>query len=55
MLKYYRFIYFCEVRLSLFKENCFIWFNESSLKMMKISLYFILKTVFFLKMFEFLS
>ena len=31
------------------KKNCFLCFNESSLKMMKNSFYFILKTRFVLK------
>ena len=37
------------------KKNCFINFNESSLKMMKNAFYLILKALFVLKMFEFFS
>ena len=36
-------------KLSPSKQICFISFNESSLKMMKNVFYFILKTVFILK------
>ena len=34
---------------------CFIYFNESPLKMMKNTFYFILKVLFILKLFKFLS
>ena len=37
------------------KEFCFICFNASSLKMMKNAFYFILKALFIVKMFKFLS
>ena len=37
------------------KEDCFICFNENSLKMMKKCFYFILKPLFFLKTFKFLA
>ena len=33
----------------------FIWFNESPLKMMKNAFYFILKALFVLEIFKFLS
>ena len=41
--------------LSPSKKKCFIWFNESSLKMMKNVFYSILKAHFVLKIFKFLS
>ena len=37
------------------KKNCFIYFIESPLKMMKNAFYFILKAFFVLKIFKFLS
>ena len=37
------------------KNNCFIFFNESPLKMMKNAFYFILIALFSLQIFEFLS
>ena len=37
------------------KNNCFICFNESPLKMMKNAFYFILIALFSLQIFEFLS
>ena len=46
---------FCKVRLSSSKKNCFISFNESSLKKMKNIFYFILKAFFVLKIFKLLS
>ena len=42
-------------QLSPSKTNCFICFNESSVKMIKNAFCFILKTLFVLKIFEFLS
>ena len=44
-----------KVGLSPSKKNCFICFNESPLKMMKNAFYFILKALFILKIFKFLS
>ena len=35
------------------KKNCFIYFNESPLKMIKNAFYFILIALFFLKIFKF--
>ena len=43
------------VELSPFKKNCVICFLESPLKMMKNAFYFILKALFVLKIFTFLS
>ena len=40
---------------SLLLKKCFIYFNESSLKMMKNAFYFILKALFVLKIIKFLS
>ena len=37
------------------KRNCFIWLDESLLKLMKNAFYSILKALFVLKIFEFLS
>ena len=37
------------------KKNCFICFNESPLKKVKNAFYFILKALFVLKMFKYLS
>ena len=37
------------------RKNCFICFNDSPSKMMKNAFYFILKALFVLKMFNFLS
>ena len=37
------------------KKNCVICFDESPLKMMKNAFYFILKVLFVLKIFKFLS
>ena len=37
------------------EKSSFICFNESLIKMMKNSLYFILKAIFVLKIFKFLS
>ena len=37
------------------KKIIFIWFNESPLKMMKNAFYFIIKALFILKIFTFLS
>ena len=47
--------YLPKVGLSLFKNILFICFNESPLKMMKNAFYFILKALFILKIFKFLS
>ena len=44
-----------KVALSPFKKICVICFNESPLKMMKKASYFILKALFVLKIFKFLS
>ena len=41
--------------LTLQKRNCFICFNESPLKMVKNASYFILKALFVLNIFKFLS
>ena len=49
--RYWRF----KVGLSPSKTICFICFNKNILKMMKIFFYFILKTLFVLKIFKFLS
>ena len=43
-----------KLRLSPSKMNYFIYFNESLLKMMKNAFYFILKSLFVLKIFKFL-
>ena len=37
------------------QKNCFIFFNKNPLKMMKNAFYFILKALFVLKIFKFLS
>ena len=50
--------YFVQILRSdshLSKEFLFIWFNESPLKIMKNFYYFILKALFVLKKFKFLS
>ena len=44
-----------KVGLSPSKKNCFIYLNESPLKMMKNAFYFILKALFILTIFKFLS
>ena len=44
-----------KVGLSPHKKNCIICFIESTLKMMKNAFYFILKVLFVLKIFQFLS
>ena len=44
-----------KVGLSPSKKKFFFWFNDSPSKMMKNAFYFILKAVFVLKMFKFLS
>ena len=44
-----------KVGLSLYKKICVICFIESSVKMMKNAFYFILKALFVLKIFNFLS
>ena len=44
-----------KVGVSSSKKNCFICFNESPLKKMENTFYFILKALFFLKIFKFLS
>ena len=43
-----------KLRLSPLKKNCFICFNESSLKMMKNRFYIILKSFFVPKIFKYL-
>ena len=43
-----------KVGLSPSKKNCFIYFNESLLKVIKNAFYFILKALFVLKIFSFL-
>ena len=47
--------FFIKVGLSPSKKDCVICFNESPLKMMKNAFYFILKSLFVLKVFKFLS
>ena len=49
------YILFFKVGLSSFKQNSFICFDESLLKMMKSAFYFILKALSVLKIFNFLS
>ena len=44
-----------KIGLSSSKKKCFICFNESLLKVMKNAFYFILKALFVLKIFNFLS
>ena len=44
-----------KAELSPFKKTCFYCFNESSLKVMKSTFYFILSALFVLKIFKFLS
>ena len=44
-----------QVELSPSKQACFICFDESPLKVMENAFYFILKALFVLKIFEFLS
>ena len=44
-----------KVGLSPSKKNCVIWSIESPLQMMKNAFYFILKALFVLKVFKFLS
>ena len=44
-----------KVGLSHSKNNCFICFSESPLKMTENAVYFILKALFVLKIFKFLS
>ena len=51
----FRVILFFKVGLSPSKKNCVICFIESPLKMMKNACYFILKSLFILKIFMFLS
>ena len=46
---------FLKVGLSPSKKNCFICLIESPLKMIKNAFYFILKALFVLKKFKFLS
>ena len=43
------------IKILLLSKNCFIWFNESPLKMMNKAFYFILKALFVLKICKFLS
>ena len=43
------------VRLSTFKKEILIYFNDSLSKIMKNAFYFILKALFVLKIFKFLS
>ena len=40
---------------NLFEKNCYTWFNERPLKIIKDTSYFILKALFALKLFQFLS
>ena len=42
-----------KVGLSPSKKNCFIYFNESPLEIVKNAFYFILKALFVLKIFKF--
>ena len=44
-----------KVGVSPFKKDCSICFNESHLQMIKNGFYFILKVLFILKIFKFLS
>ena len=44
-----------KVGLSYFQKNCFIYFTESLLQVMKNASYFILKAPFVLKIFKLLS
>ena len=44
-----------KIGLTPFKESSFIWFNESPLKLLKNTFYFILKTLLFLNIFKLLS
>ena len=44
-----------KVGLSPYKKKIFIWLNDSPSKMMKNVFYFILKALFVLKIFKFLS
>ena len=44
-----------KVELSTSKNNCFIFFNENPLKMRENVFYFMLKALFVLKIFKFLS
>ena len=44
-----------KVGLSPSKQNCFICFKENPMKMMKNAFHFILKALFVLKIFKFLS
>ena len=46
---------YIKVELLPSKKVCFIFFNESPLKMTKNAYYFILKALFVLMVFEFLS
>ena len=46
---------FFKVGLSPSKKICFVFFDESPLKMMKNAFYLILKALFVLKIFKFLS
>ena len=48
-------IYMLKVGLSSSKKICFICFNDSPSKMTKNVFYFILKAVFVLKIFKFIS
>ena len=49
------FLNIVQVGCQLPKKKCFIFFNESPLKVMKNAFYFKLKALFVLKIFEFLS
>ena len=52
---YHEWISLFKVGLSPSKKICVICFSENLLKMMKNAFYFILKALFVLKMFKFLS
>ena len=53
--KLINFDWIVEVGLSPSKKNCVICFIESPLKLMKDAFYFILKALFIIKIFKFLS
>ena len=48
-------VFLIKFGLSPSKKNCFICFNESPLKLMKNIFYLILKVIFVLKIYKFLS
>ena len=49
--------FFCQAQILTFilQKICFIYFNESPLKVIKNAFYFIVKAFFVLKIFNFLS